>query len=173
MKKLSQAIQSKINQSQNYEKIIILYGLCGGALLSISTSHVPLVIVRVHDCMSILLGSKKKYNEFVSKNKLLNWSCYSLKRSNYINDCLSKWMDEYDPETIDYLKSILILKDNIYVSLNLAAEKEYIKTEKIINEELNFLKEILILSSNEIVYVYPDNKIYQTGDDLVIDISKQ
>jgi Protein of unknown function (DUF1638). len=173
-KKLSQTIQDVINQSQNYDKIIVLYGLCGGALLSIKTSHTPLIVVCVHDCMSILLGSKKKYNDFVNKNKLLNWSCYSLKINNFMNDSLSQWEEKYDEETIEYLKSILILEDNIYISFDLLEEQDYLKTEKkIIHGDLRFLEEILTCTSHDIMYVYEQDKIYQTADERVIDIVRE
>lgn len=170
-KQLTEAIQNEINQSLNYEKIIILYGVCGGALLPLYTKDIPLVIVRVHDCMSILLGSKQRYDALTQQNKSLNWSCYALKKDHYVNDTLSKWEELYDEETIEYLKSILIPEKDFYISFDMEEEKEYLHDEEnILKGDLSFLNDILHLNSSEILYVYPHQRIKQTLDEEVIKV---
>ena len=45
------------------ELILLGYGLCGKGLEGVTARDIPLVISRVHDCISILLGSAQAYAE--------------------------------------------------------------------------------------------------------------
>lgn len=50
------------------ELILIGYGLCGKGLEGVAARKVPLIIPRVHDCISILLGSAQAYLEHFNAN---------------------------------------------------------------------------------------------------------
>lgn len=168
---LAKAIQLEIDQSKNFKKIIILYGICGGALLSLRTHNIPLVVIKTHDCMKVLLGSNKRYKELTHENKSILWSCYSLKKDNYVNDNLLRWKALYDEETIEYLKSILLKTPSLYISLDIPLEKNYLSEERnIILGDLKYLEQIIKLCSNDIMYVYPQQKIKQTIDQNLIEI---
>lgn len=165
---LAQAIQQKIDQTKNVDKIIVLYGVCGGALLKIHAREIPVIVIKVHDCMSILLGSKEKYNDLTKDNASISWSCYSLKKDHYMNDEMTKWNLLYDEETVTYLKSMLILEEPIYISFGLPQESEYLKNEKkIILGDLTFLHDILLLKSAEILVLYKNQKIEQSIQDVI------
>lgn len=170
-KKLALQLQKEIDNSKDFDKIIILYGLCGGALLSLKARSVPLVIIRVHDCMSVLLGSKTAYEELTQNDKSISWSCYSLKEENFINDNTANWELLYDKETVIYLKSVLIPQTTLYISLKLSQEQSYLQTEdNIIEGNLDFLEDIVLLRSKELLYVYENQKIKQTLDNHVIEV---
>lgn len=74
--KLSSAIQQEIgkanegfpynyfNSSPHFDYIVLGYGLCSNGIAGISSSNIPLVIPRAHDCITLLLGSKEKYREY-------------------------------------------------------------------------------------------------------------
>ena len=63
-KNLNTELQNAINLIEGeYEGIILLYGLCSEALINISSSRYKLIVPRVHDCISIFLGSKDRYNK--------------------------------------------------------------------------------------------------------------
>jgi hypothetical protein len=68
-KKLHKELQNILDRSLGYSKIILAFGLCGGAARSIKSSDSPLIIPRVHDCLPILLGSKKIYEYFSNEEK--------------------------------------------------------------------------------------------------------
>lgn len=169
--KLSKTIQKEIDETRDVNQIIVIYGICGGALLSLKAHDIPVVLVKVHDCMSILLGSKLRYGKLTETNKSLNWSCYALKEENYVNDTLEEWKMLYDEETVEYLKSILIVDNPIYISFDLSKESEYLRHEqKVIKGDLTFLRDIIKLESNEIVILYKNQKVVQTLDDRVIEV---
>jgi hypothetical protein len=61
---LRQELQERINRvSDGYDYILLGYGLCGNATAGLTPSSIPLVIPRVHDCISLYLGSKERYLE--------------------------------------------------------------------------------------------------------------
>ena len=169
--KLSRLIQNEIDISKGVDKIIVLYGICGGALLSICSRDIPVVVVKVHDCMSILLGSKQKYEQLTNNNKSIRWSCYSLKQENYTNDNLHDWEEKYDQETIEYLKSVLLPETDVYISFHWPEEKKYVINEKrIIDGSLTFLKDILSLTSQDIETIYPSQTMKFSFDEDLITI---
>jgi len=49
-----------------FDAILVGYGLCNMMLEGLTTHHTPLVIPRVHDCITFFLGSKEHYKEAVS-----------------------------------------------------------------------------------------------------------
>ena len=59
--KLHREINLALERSTDYQMIIMGFGLCGGALSDISAPGCPLIIPKVHDCIPVLLGSKKRY----------------------------------------------------------------------------------------------------------------
>ena len=44
-----------------YDAVVLAYGLCGGASAGIAAAGVPLVAPRAHDCITLLLGSRDRY----------------------------------------------------------------------------------------------------------------
>jgi hypothetical protein len=61
--KLRSSLQESIDSfdGSNYEAILLGYGLCGNSAIGLQARSFPLVIPRVHDCISLLLGSSEKY----------------------------------------------------------------------------------------------------------------
>ena len=170
--RLAKNIQKEINQTdKHYKKIIILYGLCGGALLKLYTLHIPLILVKVHDCMSILLGSKEKYNMLTKDNKSLSWNCYSLKVSHH-QQTLQQWELLYDEETVAYLKEMLFTEQSLYLTCHLEEEKDFEKEEDdIVEGHLDFLKNILLCQSQHLLELKAHQRISLSLDDEVIKIT--
>ena len=63
--KLQQEID-KIDVSQ-YDAILLCYGLCNNGVAGLH-AELPIVIPRAHDCITLLLGSKKRYKEYFDAN---------------------------------------------------------------------------------------------------------
>jgi len=58
--RLGQKIQEEINKIENVETILLAFGYCGNSLLGIKSSRSQLIIPRVDDCISLLLGSLER-----------------------------------------------------------------------------------------------------------------
>ncbi|QQE12023.1 DUF4445 domain-containing protein [Planctomycetota bacterium] len=69
---LQQAI-TRIEQSIDIDAIVLGYGLCSRGIEGITTSKAKLVIPRAHDCITLLLGSKEKYAQYVADHPGTYW----------------------------------------------------------------------------------------------------
>ncbi|MGL4593947.1 MAG: DUF1638 domain-containing protein [Thermoguttaceae bacterium] len=65
-RRLSEAIAS-VNES-DYDAILLGYCLCSGGVVGLSAKTIPLVIPRAHDCITLFLGDKKRYQDYFSQN---------------------------------------------------------------------------------------------------------
>ena len=51
-----------------FDAIILGYGLCGQAVLRLSSKRYPLVIPKVHDCVALFLGDRERYRQIAPKS---------------------------------------------------------------------------------------------------------
>lgn len=88
---LHEEIQNLIDESQNYEYILLGFGLCGNALKGLKSNNSQLVVPRAHDCCTLFLGSTNRFNELFSENLSIPWgSCgYSRIGEEYLRDDVS------------------------------------------------------------------------------------
>lgn len=63
--KLHTELQSRIDKVENCSRIVLAFGLCGGALKNIKSKY-PITIPKVHDCVPLFLGSREKFKEIQS-----------------------------------------------------------------------------------------------------------
>jgi len=61
--RLRRELQEAIDGAQDYGRIVILYGLCGRGVVGLRSRGVPLVLPRVHDCISLFLGGAAEYRK--------------------------------------------------------------------------------------------------------------
>jgi hypothetical protein len=63
--KMKGAIQEEIERAEKWdgEQIILAYGLCSNGILGIRANRHPLLIPKVHDCITLFLGSHERYME--------------------------------------------------------------------------------------------------------------
>jgi N-methylhydantoinase A/oxoprolinase/acetone carboxylase beta subunit len=64
--KLQTAID-EISARGDGDRIIIGYGICGKGTIGIKARNIPLVIPKVHDCISLFLGGDREYKEQFTK----------------------------------------------------------------------------------------------------------
>jgi hypothetical protein len=62
---LQERLQVEIDtaSSEGYDAIVLGYALCGKAAHGLTAGEVPLVIPKAHDCITLFLGSREKYNQ--------------------------------------------------------------------------------------------------------------
>ena len=44
-----------------YDAVVLAYGLCGGATAGLRAGSIPLVVPRAHDCITLFLGDRVRY----------------------------------------------------------------------------------------------------------------
>ena len=60
---LREKLQERIDRLSGYDAVLLAYGLCGTATAGLTARNLPLVLPRSHDCCTILLGSRKRFEE--------------------------------------------------------------------------------------------------------------
>lgn len=66
--RLHQRLQEMIDQSQDYDLILMTYNRCSNAVVGLVSPHVPLLFPRTHDCISLLLGSNERQLQLLKEN---------------------------------------------------------------------------------------------------------
>lgn len=72
---LRDQLQELIDQTSadNYDAILLSYGLCGRAIDGLISRDIPLVIPRAHDCITLYLGSRAAYNHQQNQHPGTYW----------------------------------------------------------------------------------------------------
>lgn len=61
-------LQEIINQSQNFDLIIMTYSRCSNVVVGLISPRVPLLLPKTHDCISLLLGSNERQLKLLKEN---------------------------------------------------------------------------------------------------------
>jgi hypothetical protein len=71
---LRQELQDAVDRVEgDYEAILVGYGLCCNGVDGIVARKFPLVLMRGHDCITFLLGSKEQYQSFFDAHPGTYW----------------------------------------------------------------------------------------------------
>ncbi len=64
--KMRGEIQSAVDRvdAACYEAVLLGYGLCNNGVAGLIARQIPLVVPRAHDCITLFLGSSKRYLEY-------------------------------------------------------------------------------------------------------------
>jgi hypothetical protein len=62
-----QAAVDKVDASL-YEAILLGYALCGNGVAGLRARAIPIVLPRGHDCITLFLGSRRRYEEYFQNN---------------------------------------------------------------------------------------------------------
>jgi hypothetical protein len=58
---------------EGYDAVVLAYGLCGQATAGLVARDTPLVVPRAHDCITLYLGSRERYQKEFEDNKGTYW----------------------------------------------------------------------------------------------------
>ncbi len=74
-KNLRQVLQAQIDaiDSEAWDAILLAYGLCGRSTDGLQARQTPLVIPRAHDCITIYLGSRERYQREFERHPGTYW----------------------------------------------------------------------------------------------------
>ncbi len=64
-KKLRETLQDHIDAAEiegGYDAVLLAYGLCGKATHGLQARSLPVVLPRAHDCITLFLGGRERYN---------------------------------------------------------------------------------------------------------------
>lgn len=68
-----QTIIQQLEEQEEIEAIALVYGLCSRGVENLRHERCPLVIPRAHDCVTLFLGSKERYADYIARNPGTYW----------------------------------------------------------------------------------------------------
>ena len=163
-KLLSQTIQGVIDEApSDFDRIIVLYGLCGGTVCRIHANKIPVYVIRTHDCLAVLLGSEKRRIQLFSDRPSAGWSCIELEKNPHTS------YEKYDQETQEYLRKYLDPPKDIYITFHLPQEESYEKKySEIITGDLNWVTKILMGDVSDMIELCENEQIREDIDQIMV-----
>ena len=67
MKKRLTEYLAAVNEDM-YDAILLGYALCSGGITGLTAGKIPLVVPRAHDCITLFLGSRERYQDYFFAN---------------------------------------------------------------------------------------------------------
>jgi hypothetical protein len=68
-------LQEEINKISGVDEILVMYGLCGNAILPLKSVGIPIRLLNVHDCGMVLAGGRKRYKELFAHRLSQSYAC--------------------------------------------------------------------------------------------------
>jgi len=108
---------------EGYEAVVMAYGLCGQATAGLVARDTPVVVPRAHDCITLFLGSRERYQDQFENNKGTYWYTldYMERRDDTPHSTLAlgsgvdtdldavynEYVEKYGQENADYLMEVM------------------------------------------------------------------
>jgi hypothetical protein len=95
-------------QDRPYDAILMGYGLCSNGIVGLSAA-IPLVVPRGHDCITLLLGSKERYQEYFDTHRGIYWYSPGWVESGWqpckarFDKLAEEYNEKYGPDNAEYL----------------------------------------------------------------------
>ncbi len=62
-------VQEEIDRaSESFDAVTLAYGLCSNGTVGLRARKVPVILPRAHDCITLFLGSRKRYDAYISRH---------------------------------------------------------------------------------------------------------
>lgn len=107
---LRRELQQAINQvKEEYSAILIGYGLCSNGIEGITARDTKLVIMRGHDCITFLLGSKEWYQDYFNRQPGTYWyspgwiDTTEMPGEKRFHKLLQTYIEKYGEDNAQYL----------------------------------------------------------------------
>lgn len=107
---------------QGFDAVVMAYGLCGQATAGLIARNTPLVVPRAHDCITLFLGSRERYQAEFQKNSGTYWYTLDyMERADGSGSALAlgsgsdvelqavydEYVEKYGQENADYLMEVM------------------------------------------------------------------
>jgi hypothetical protein len=146
-------LQERINNStkDKYDAILIGYGLCSNGIENIKATHTKLVVPKAHDCLTLFLGSKERYDKEFNENSGTYWYTSGWiertlmageERIKEYNKKFEEYKEKYGEDNAQFLIEQESLWYNnysraLFVNMSLGNVEEYRRKTK---EDADYLK---------------------------------
>lgn len=116
------ASEQKLGERYVYDAVILVYGLCGQATAGLVARRIPLVIPKAHDCITLFLGSRQRYQDQFENHPGTYWYAQDyIERDDGTGSALSmgsgadtdlelvydEYVQKYGKDNADYLMEVI------------------------------------------------------------------
>lgn len=114
-------LQERIDAASGdgYDALVMAYGLCGQATAGLTARSIPLIIPRVHDCITLFLGDRRRYaHEFAERPGTYWYALDYVERSDGASSLgaeadiqaqatYQEYVEKYGQENAEYLMEVM------------------------------------------------------------------
>lgn len=106
--RLQEAVD-RIERTTDAAAIVLGYGLCSRGIEGVTAARCRLIAARAHDCITLLLGSRDRYAEYVGANPGTYWYSPGWNRHHVppgrdrYEQYYSQYAEKYGPDNAEYL----------------------------------------------------------------------
>ena len=117
-------LQERIDATtgKDYDALVLAYGLCGQSTDGLVAGDIPLVVPRAHDCITLFLGDRERYNREFRDNPGTYWyaldyverkdsagTTFALgsNMETDINAVYEEYVEKYGEDNADYLMEVM------------------------------------------------------------------
>lgn len=152
---LRETLQQRIDvtSAREYQGIVLVYGLCNRSLEGLQARDVPIVVPRAHDCITLYLGSRARYDkefgetpgtfyyseEYLerggTKGRSADGRIVALGSTTPINESYDRLVEKYGEDNAAYLLEVLgawqqHYQRAAYIDLKLGKSEDYLARAK-------------------------------------------
>ncbi|MFW6336401.1 MAG: DUF1638 domain-containing protein [Phycisphaeraceae bacterium] len=104
-----QAAIDRVEDESSPDAILLGYGLCSRGVDGLFARHATLVIPRAHDCITVLLGDRQRYADYVAKNPGTYWYSPGWNRHHTppgkerYDKLYAKYVEDYGEDNAEFL----------------------------------------------------------------------
>ncbi len=154
--KLNKELQNSIDEITDSDYILLIFGLCGNALLGLTSAKATLIIPRVDDCISLFLGGNHKRKVIEEESKAYYLTKGWLRYENNIWQEYTRSVEKYGKERtkgifatmLKHYTHLVVIDTGAYDTDLFLEEAKEIAAElnlelKVIPADLDLLKDAL------------------------------
>jgi hypothetical protein len=110
--RLQRELQAAIDRAEarpDVEAVALVYGLCSNGVTNLRHPRCPLVIARAHDCVTLFLGSKERYADYLREHPGTYWyspgwiKCHTPPGPDRTARLRQEFAAKFDAEEVEYL----------------------------------------------------------------------
>ncbi|MBQ8830064.1 MAG: DUF1638 domain-containing protein [Oscillospiraceae bacterium] len=141
---LKKELQKHIDEAENYDEVILGYGLCGNALLDITATHCDVLYPATDDCISAFMCENCRAAELRRDSYFLSRGWLTMKTSDSLIEQFNKVMEQYDEETAQEILEMMYgnYKRIVYLKVEDEIAPEDLALAKQRAEDMKFAFEI-------------------------------
>jgi len=100
---------SRVEENTAIDEIVLVYGLCSRGIEGVSTRRCRMAVARAHDCITLLLGSKERYAQYLQEHPGTYWysggwnRCHVPPGKERVERLRRDYVEAYGEENADYL----------------------------------------------------------------------